>query len=201
MPTTLERTQTAAEARKQKAEASLKQLKTEREQIQSRQQTAAKKVEELNRDIAVAGRSGEADRLAELRDDRRAAEEDVRDLQRALPAVDEDIRLGEGELHMAERACCAEQYNAIQTKQAELLKTITEAVELIATSMDQKAELAVRQDRILSSICPRQDLDAGRIRYELAHAIMGRLQGGPATPLRGLDWSSWPVTDQLALLR
>lgn len=118
------RTQTAAEARKAKAEAHLTQLQSEREHILTQQKTAQETIEQLNGAIVMASRRGEADTLTSLRADRREAEESMQDLDRALPGLDREIRLAQGEMVMSERAVQAEHWNEIQAEQTALLRTI-----------------------------------------------------------------------------
>jgi hypothetical protein len=199
--TTTERTQTAGEARRAKAEVHLKQLRNEREQIRIRQQKAQERIEELNQVIMQGERSGEAEMLAALRSDRRAAEESARDLDRALPVVDRDIELAQGELHAAHVACEAEQYNRLQVRQLSLLSTVQEAIETIVSTVEEKERLAVRQQSIHNGVVTGGNLNATMIRHDLAHAISVRLQGSPAMPLRTLDWSSWPMSEHGDLLR
>lgn len=168
--------------RKQKAAAALERLTSERKQILTRQQTAQATIEQLNQDLARAERSGEADTLAALRSDRREAEESVQDLARALPGLDREIEL-------AERACCAEQYNALQTRQAALLKTIEDA-------LDEKARLAALQQTLVINVCPGSPHNAALIRPDVIHVITGWLQGNRGLSLRTVDWSSQRMTAQ-----
>jgi chromosome segregation ATPase len=198
---TTERSQTTAEARKAKAEVHLKQLRNEREHIRTRQQKAQERIEELNQVIMKAERSGEANTLAALRSDRRAAEESARDLDRALPVVDRDIELAQGELHAAHVACQSEQYNRLQAQQVSLLSTVQEAIETIMSAVQEKERLAVRQQTIHNGVVTGGNLNAIMIRHDLAHAISVRLQGSPAISLKTLDWSSWPMSEQGDLVR
>jgi hypothetical protein len=193
--------QTLATARKQKAQAALQQLRNEREQIRARQQKAQERIEELDQVIVQAERSGETDKLAALRSDRRAAEESARDLDRALPVVDREIELAQGELQAAHVACEAEQYNCLQTEQLSLLSTVQEAIETIVAAVDEKERLAVRQQAIHNAVMKGGNLNGTMIRHDLAHAISIRLQGSPAMSLRTLDWSTWPMSEQGDLLR
>lgn len=201
MNSTTEQTQTAAEARKAKAESTLTQLRSEREYIRTQQQTAQETIERVNGAIVTAGRSGEADTLRELRDDRRAAEDSIGDLERALPAVDRDIQVAEGELHMAARAVWAEEWNRLQVQQVEFLRTIEDAVHTIADALDQKERLAARQQTLVTNVCPGSTHNAALIRPDLIHVVTDRLQGNRGLSLRTVDWSTWPMTEQGDLLR
>lgn len=198
MTTTKE--QTATE-RKTQAEAALKQLIDEREQILSRQHTAQATVEQLNQGILQTERSGEADTLAELRSDRRACEESIRDLQRALLVIDREIELAQGEIHAARVACEAEAYNKIVAEQIELLKTVAAAVETIVTAVELKERLAHRQDRIQGDVRPYPELSPAGIREEITREIESRLEGNTPTPLHAFDWSSWLMTPHGDLVR
>jgi len=187
--------------RKQKARAALQRLKGERQTIETRQRTAASDIERLNQEIVQAERSGEGNTLRVLRDDRREIKESIEDLERALSGLTREIELAEGELIMANRAVQAEQYNQLQTRQAQHLKTIADAVDLIVSTITDKEKVAIRQHAILASVCPGADRRPDAIRHDLAHAIVSRLQGNPPTALRTIDWSSWPMTEQGDLLR
>ncbi len=189
-------TNSPATVRKAKAAAALRQLTNERQTILSRQTTAQETIERLNQDIIQAQRSGEADALTNLRADRREGEESVQDLQRALPGLDREIELVTGEMVMAERAVQAENWNKIQTEQAALLTTITEAVELIANSIIEKEKLAHVQQKVLANVCIGADRNPALIRHDLAFAITARLQGMTPTTLRTVDWTCLRMTEQ-----
>lgn len=182
--------------RKSKAVTALQELKNEKATIATRQKSTQETVERLNQGIVQAERSGETDNLRKMRDDRRAAEESVRDLERTLPIVVHELELAQGEMIMAERACCAESWNKIQTEQIALFRTVTEAVELIANSINEKERLAHRQQKILASVCPGADKNPTLIRHDLAFAITARLQDSPTTALRTIDWTCLRMTEQ-----
>jgi len=190
-----------ATERKQQAAVALQRLRAEREHMLTRQQAAENTIARLNQDIIQAQRSGDADALTSLRADRREAQESVQDLERALPGLDREIQLAEGELHMAERAVAAEQYNRIQVEQAQLLRTIEDAIHTIADALDQKERLAVRQQTLVTSVCPGHNHNAAQIRHDLTHVVTGRLQGNRGVSLRTMDWSTWPMSSQGDLLR
>lgn len=182
--------------RKAKAATALQQLKQERQTILSQEKTSQATIERMNQDTVQAQRSGDAATLTTLRAGRRDAEDSIRDLERTLPTVEREIELAEAEAIMAERAVQAEDWNKIQAEQAQLLKTITEAAELIANSINEKERLAHRQQKILANVCPGADRNPALIRHDLAHTIMNRLQGNPPTALRAIDWSCLSMTAQ-----
>ncbi|MCS6305239.1 MAG: hypothetical protein H8K07_16475 [Nitrospira sp.] len=142
-----------------------------------------------------------ADTLTSLQANRREAEESVQDLERALPGLDREMELATGEMVMSERAVQAEHWNTIQIEQAALLRTITEAVELIANSISEKEKLAHRQQEILANVCLGADRNPDAIRHDLAHAITTKLQSHPTTALRAIDWTCLRMTEQGDLLR
>lgn len=190
-----------ATERKQQAAVALQRLRAEREHMLTRQQAAENTIARLNQDIIQAQRSGDADALTSLRADRREAQESVQDLERAFPGLDREMELATGEMVMSERAVQAEHWNTIQIEQAALLRTITEAVELIANSISEKEKLAHRQQEILANVCPGANRNPDAIRHDLAHAITTKLQGHPTTALRAIDWTCLRMTEQGDLLR
>lgn len=192
---------TPGQQRKHKAEAALARLKGEHEQVRTRLTTAQESITQLDNVIVGAQRSGDSDLLESLRSDRRAAEESVRDFQRALPAITDDIRLAEGELHAATVQCQAEAYSKIQGQQVELLRTITAAVTTLITAVAEKERLARRQDVILANVAPLPNQSPQKLRYELGEAIRAVLVEGAAPKSFGeIDWSSWQMTEHGVLL-
>ena len=190
-----------ATVRKQQAQAARQRLTDERETIVTRQQTAAADLARLDQEILQATRSGEPDTLRGLRDDRRAAEESARDLERAWPVLNRELELAEGEMLMAERACCAEAYNRHQVEQVQLLRTIEDALHAIADALTEKERLAVQQQKVLTSVLPGNNHNAALIRADVIHVVTAWLQGNRGLSLRTADWSSWLMSEQGDLLR
>jgi hypothetical protein len=181
--------------------AALEQLKDERETILTRQRTAQESIERLHQEITRATRSGEADTLRELRNDRSEAEVISRDLGYALPSLDHDIKLAEGELHAATVQCSSEQYNLLQTEQVALRNEIEAAVAVIVRACQEKERLAKKQAVIHHSVCPGGSFNPEQIKHEFAHEVTARMQGRVPVQLRLLDWSTWVMTEQGELLR
>ena len=191
---------TPGQQRKQQAEAALKRLKGEHEQVRTRLTTAEESITQLDNVIVGAQRSGDSDLLESLRSDRRAAEESVRDFQRALPAITDDIRRAEGELHAATVQLQAENFNRIRGQQVEQLQIITAAVSTLLKAVDEKERLARRQDVILAQVAPLPNQSPQKLRSELAEAIRDLLQGIGSKPFGELDWTSWEMTQGGVLL-
>ncbi len=189
------------EARRSQAVDRVAHLSGELSQLQRRRQEAVQAGESLNVQISQHERGGDAEVLAELRQARRDASDVQADLSRTIATVEEELRLAQGELRASTVMVESERYNAIQTRQAALLQTITEAVDAIVAAVNEKEQLAARQQAIHNGIVTGGNLNVAAIRLDLAHAITVRLQGHPAPALRTIDWSSRPMSEAGVLIQ
>lgn len=202
---TIDKTETAAEQRKAKADGDLRKLETERASIPTRVREAEQAIQRLHDDIVTAERTGtDPKNLAALRQSRLEQQQILEDLARMIPAIDRDLDLARAELRAAAVAREAELYNELVTKQRALTEVLIEAIMTATETIRVKEGIAKQQDKIQGGIRPYPELSPAGVRHAFLAEITNRLQSEDAPKsslsLQSCDWSSREMSSQGDLL-
>ncbi|MGE0470729.1 MAG: hypothetical protein AB7L09_15475 [Nitrospira sp.] len=183
---------TTAQTRRTDACENLRTVERKVADLPIRRARATAEIERLNGELAQAEAAGaEPTRLAELRNERMQQRQLLEDLENCGPVLDRELECAQGELTMAERACHAEQYNAIVKKQNDLACLIDQSVVTLVETMRKKEQLVRRQSEIAGNITPYGELNADAIRLAYLQYLMEHLQN----PIPD-EWN-WPSLQSL----
>ena len=177
----------------ERCEQRVRQLCAEREKLENRKAEAAEAVERLNGEISRAERSGDAEVLAELRQERRDAQERSGDLVRSLSLLDQEIETARGAEEGARKAVISEHYNGLAEKQRRLTELVQESIDAAFTAIATKERLAAQQKELMNGTYPEHSPTSAR--QAIFHEITKRfakLDGSPETlhPIQTVDWTS-----------